>query len=809
MSTVAEIARVMRLEVGQVLGLCEQAGLAKQDGGDELSEADKQALLHIIRSGGSPGAKLVRSQASLRQVEIPRTGSPGRNRVRVRVKGRYRMVVKRPEPPAPAPAAEAPPAAAAAPEPAAEPETPPPAAEAQTAEPAAEAAEAAPPAKKAPAAAKPAARPAPARKHKPARAKPAEPARGKPGDRERRRGRLRIDESRRPRRPRSRKRGKVVVEQAPRHEFTAPTERVVREVPIGESITVAELAKAMAVRATEVIRTLLELGEAATINDRLNHDTAELVVEAMGHKPQRVQEADVEADLLADARPSGEPEPRAPVVAVVGHVDHGKTSLLDRLRQTRVAAGEAGGITQHIGAYRVDTGHGRITFLDTPGHAAFTSMRGRGARCADLVVLVVAADDGVMPQTEEAVRHARAAEAPVIVAVNKIDRENADPEKVRTGLAALDLRPEDWGGDTLFVPVSAKTGEGVEALLEAISLQAELLDLRAPAAGAANGVVIESSLDRGRGPTATVLVQAGRLRLRDLLLCGREYGRVRAMFDEHGRAVKEAGPSTPVLVLGLSGVPDASDPAHVLADEQKAGEVAEYRRERARRLQSAEPRAADPAAWVTRMGAEQKSTLNLIVKADVRGSAEALRELLEGLGTDEIGVKIVLCGIGGINESDALLADASKSLLLGFNVRADSAARATIADRGLDLRYYNVIYELADDVKTLLEARLAPEIREEILGVAEVLEVFRSSKIGAVAGCRVVEGTVFRGRPIRVLREQVVVFEGALESLRRHKDDVGEVPNGTECGIAVADYDDVQVGDQIEVYRRVETARTL
>ena len=565
----------------------------------------------------------------------------------------------------------------------------------------------------------------------------------------------------------------------------------------------------MAVRATEVIRTLLELGETATINDRLNHDTAELVVETMGHKPQRVQEADVEADLLADARPSGEPEPRAPVVAVMGHVDHGKTSLLDRLRETRVAASEAGGITQHIGAYRIETARGRITFLDTPGHAAFTSMRGRGARCTDLVVLVVAADDGVMPQTEEAVRHARAAEAPVIVAINKIDRENADPEKVRTGLAALDLRPEEWGGETLFVPVSAKTGEGMEALLEAISLQAELLDLRAPAAGMANGVVIESSLDRGRGPTATVLVQAGRLRLRDLLLCGREYGRVRAMFDENGRAVKEAGPSTPVLVLGLSGVPEASDPAHVLADEQKACEVADYRKERARRRQSAEPRAADPAAWVTRMGAERKSTLNLIVKADVRGSAEALRELLEGMGTDEIGVKIVLCGIGGINESDALLADASKSLLLGFNVRADSAARATIADRGLDLRYYNVIYELADDVKTLLEARLAPEIREEILGVAEVLEVFRSSKIGAVAGCRVVEGTVFRGRPIRVLREQVVVFEGELESLRRHKDDVGEVPNGTECGIAVADYDDVQVGDQIEVYQRVETARTL
>ena len=803
MSTVAEVARVMRMEVGQVLGLCEQAGLAKQGSEDQLSEADKQALLRIMRRGGASGARLVRSQSSPRQVEIPRTGSPGRNRVRVRVKGRYRKVV---EPP---PAAGEPlkPAAEPAPEPA-EVQAPEPAAP-EPAAPEPAAAQNAPAEEKARPAAEAAARPAAPRRHKPARAKPAESPRSKPAERERRRGRLRIDESRRTRRPRSRKRGKVVVEQPSRHEFTAPTERVVREVPIGESITVAELAKAMAVRATEVIRTLLELGEAATINDRLNHDTAELVVETMGHKPQRIQEADVEADLLAGARPSGEPEPRAPVVAVMGHVDHGKTSLLDHLRQTRVAAGEAGGITQHIGAYRVGTEHGRITFLDTPGHAAFTSMRGRGAHCTDLVVLVVAADDGVMPQTEEAVRHARTAGVPVIVAINKIDRENADPEKVRTGLAALDLRPEDWGGDTLFVPVSAKTGEGVAALLEAISLQAELLDLRAPASGMANGVVIESSLDRGRGPTATVLVQAGCLRPRDLLLCGQEYGRVRAMFDEHGQPVKAAGPSTPVLVLGLSGVPEASDPAHVLADEQKACEVAEYRKERTRRLQSAEPRAADPAAWVTRMGAEQKSTLNLIVKADVRGSAEALRELLEGLGTDEIGVKVVLCGIGGINESDALLADASKSLLLGFNVRADGPARATIADRALDLRYYNVIYELADDVKTMLEARLAPEIREEVLGVAEVLEVFRSSKVGAVAGCRVVEGTVYRGRPIRVLREQVVVFEGALESLRRHKDDVGEVATGTECGIAVADYDDVQVGDQIEVYRRVETARTL
>jgi len=617
---------------------------------------------------------------------------------------------------------------------------------------------------------------------------------------------LHIDDQRRTRKPRAKKHARVVVDN--KHQFTEPTAQIVREVALSGPMTVAELAMAMAVKASEVIKTLMDLGETATINDVLDPDTSELVVENMGHKVQRVRVEDVEAGLLLDCVPTGDPVTRPPVVTVMGHVDHGKTSLLDYLRKTRVAAGEAGGITQHIGAYQLETPRGKITFLDTPGHAAFTAMRGRGARCTDIIVLVVAADDGAKPQTEEAIQHARDAEVPMIVAINKIDRDNADIEKVRTGLAALGVQPEDWGGDTIFVPVSAKTGEGMDALLEAIALQAELLDLKAPAEGMARGVVIESSLDRGRGATVTVLVQEGNLRQRDLLLCGQEYGRVKSMFDDSGQKVDQAGPAFPVLVLGLSGVPQAGDPMHVVADEQKAREIVDHRKESVRHQQTDEPREAG-LAWAAQLGEEQKAALNLIIKTDVRGSGEALRESLEKLSTDEAAIKIVLSGIGGINESDALLADASKSILLGFNVRADSAARRTITDRNLDLRYYNVIYELVDDVKLLLEKQLAPEIREEIMGLAEVLEVFRSSKMGPVAGCRVAEGMVQRGYPIRVLRDNVVIYEGELESLRRHKEDVGEVQVGTECGIAVANYNDVQVGDQIEVYRRVETARTL
>ncbi len=805
MPTIAEYAPSLRMSPEQLLAMCQRAGLPKQDEQDTLSDDDKKQLVRYMRNGGPTGATLVQSRPSVGQVEIPRTGGPGRNRVKVKVKGKYRLVQPKAEVPekAPEPIAEPVPEAPA--------ETPP---EVKQAEPEEkrekQEQQAKPEAKAEEGKKKPAASAAPraGRKAKP-RAKPREARepRGKPGPgRERNRGQLHIDDQRRTRKPRAKKHARVVVDN--KHQFTEPTAQIVREVALSGPMTVAELAMAMAVKASEVIKTLMDLGETATINDVLDPDTSELVVENMGHKVQRVRVEDVEAGLLLDCVPTGDPVTRPPVVTVMGHVDHGKTSLLDYLRKTRVAAGEAGGITQHIGAYQLETPRGKITFLDTPGHAAFTAMRGRGARCTDIIVLVVAADDGAKPQTEEAIQHARDAEVPMIVAINKIDRDNADIEKVRTGLAALGVQPEDWGGDTIFVPVSAKTGEGMDALLEAIALQAELLDLKAPAEGMARGVVIESSLDRGRGATVTVLVQEGNLRQRDLLLCGQEYGRVKSMFDDSGQKVDQAGPAFPVLVLGLSGVPQAGDPMHVVADEQKAREIVDHRKESVRHQQTDEPREAG-LAWAAQLGEEQKAALNLIIKTDVRGSGEALRESLEKLSTDEAAIKIVLSGIGGINESDALLADASKSILLGFNVRADSAARRTITDRNLDLRYYNVIYELVDDVKLLLEKQLAPEIREEIMGLAEVLEVFRSSKMGAVAGCRVAEGMVQRGYPIRVLRDNVVIYEGELESLRRHKEDVGEVQVGTECGIAVANYNDVQVGDQIEVYRRVETARTL
>ncbi len=799
MPTIAEYAPSLRMSPEQLLAMCQRAGLAKRDESDALSDEDKKQLVRYMRGGGPMGATLVKSRPSAGQVEIPRTGGPGRNRVKVKLKGKYRVVrpkietsEKTPEPPVePAPEVQSgSPAEVKSEEPREErPEKPAtqPKEEKKT----------------------PAAPPRSGRKGKP-RSKPrdAKDSRGKaPSGRGRRRGQLHIDDQRRTRKPRAKKQGKVVVDN--KHQFTEPTAQIVREVVLGGPMTVAELAMAMAVKASAVIKTMMELGETATINDVLDPDTAELVVENMGHKARRSRDEDVEAGLLLDSASEGDPVPRPPVVTVMGHVDHGKTSLLDHLRETRVAAGEAGGITQHIGAYQLETPRGKITFLDTPGHAAFTAMRGRGARCTDIIVLVVAADDGVKPQTEEAIRHAREAEVPIIVAINKIDRENADIEKVRTELTALGLQPEDWGGDTMFVPVSAKTGEGMDALLEAISLQAELMDLKAPAEGMARGVVIESSLDRGRGSTVTVLVEEGRLRQRDLLLCGQEYGRVRSIFDDNGRKVDQAGPSSPVLALGLSGVPQAGDPMHVVADEQKAREIADYRKEAARRQQTDEPREAS-LAWAMQMGEERKAALNLIIKTDVRGSGEALRGALDGLSTDEATIKIVLSGVGGINESDALLADASKSTLLGFNVRADSAARRVVADRSLDLRYYSVIYELVDDIKEMLEKQLAPEVREEIMGLANVIEVFRSSKMGPVAGSRVDQGVVQRGGyPIRVLRDNIVIYEGELESLRRHKEDVQEVQAGTECGIAVANYNDVQVGDQIEVYRRVETARTL
>ena len=593
------------------------------------------------------------------------------------------------------------------------------------------------------------------------------------------------------------------------HGFQAPTAPVVREIAVPETITVADLAQKMAVKAAELIKTLMKMGSMATINQVLDQDTAILVVEEMGHTAKAVSENDLENELLADRGESGEATNRPPVVTIMGHVDHGKTSLLDYIRKAKVVDGEAGGITQHIGAYHVDTDKGTISFLDTPGHAAFTAMRARGAQVTDIVVLVVAADDGVMPQTKEAIQHSRAAGVPMVVAVNKIDKPEADPDRVKNELVAQEVIPEDWGGDTQFVHVSAKSGEGIDNLLDAISLQAEVMELTAPVDGLANGVVVESSLDKGRGPVATVLVQSGTLKKGDIILSGQEFGRVRAMFDEAGRAIDEAGPSIPAVVLGLSGTPNAGDEVVALADERKAREIALFRQGKFRDVRLAQQGPAKMEDIFAQAGQGDKATLNVVIKADVQGSVEALRDSLAKLSTDEAEVKVVASGVGGINESDVNLAVASNAVLFGFNVRADATARKAIADTGVDLHYYSVIYDLLDEVKASLSGMLSPEIREEIIGLAEVKDVFRSSILGAIAGCIVVDGTVKRANPIRVLRDNVVIYEGELESLRRFKDDVNEVKSGTECGIGVKNYNDIKAGDQIEVYERYEVQRTL
>ncbi|HET7570581.1 MAG TPA: translation initiation factor IF-2 [Gammaproteobacteria bacterium] len=602
--------------------------------------------------------------------------------------------------------------------------------------------------------------------------------------------------------------GPVSVES--RHGFEKPVAPQVREVAIPETITVGDLAQRMAVKATEVIKVMMGMGAMATINQVIDQDTATLVVEEMGHKAKPLKENALEDELMqVTEEAEGEAQVRPPVVTVMGHVDHGKTSLLDYIRRTKVASGEAGGITQHIGAYHVETARGVVTFLDTPGHAAFTAMRARGAESTDIVVLVVAADDGVMPQTVEAVQHARAAGVPLVVAVNKMDREDADPERIKTELSKHEVIPEDWGGDTIFVPVSAKTGQGIDDLLESILLQAEVLELKAVPEGPAAGVVIESSLEKGRGSVATVLVQRGTLRAGDILLAGREYGRVRAMFDENGDAIEAAGPSMPAVVLGLSGTPNAGDDVLVVPNERKAREVALYRQGKFRDVKLAKQQSAKLENMFEQMEAGNVQTLNVLVKADVQGSVEALTDSLTGLSTDEVKVNVVSSGVGGITESDANLAVASNAVVIGFNVRADAAARKLIADNGIDLRYYSVIYNVIDDVKQALSGMLSPEMREQIVGLAEVRDVFRSPKLGAIAGCLVTEGVVKRHNPIRVLRDNVVIYEGELESLRRFKDDVNEVRSGTECGIGVKDYNDVKVGDQIEVYERVEVARSL
>jgi translation initiation factor IF-2 len=604
-------------------------------------------------------------------------------------------------------------------------------------------------------------------------------------------------------------RGKSKLKKRNAHGFQSPTGPIVRDVAIGETITVGDLAQQMSVKAAEVIKFMFKMGTPVTINQVLDQETAQLIAEELGHKVKLVSDNALEEQLAELLKFEGEAINRAPVVTVMGHVDHGKTSLLDYIRRAKVAAGEAGGITQHIGAYHVETDRGMVTFLDTPGHAAFTAMRARGAQATDIVILVVAADDGVMPQTIEAIQHAKAAGVPLVVAVNKIDKPGADLDRIRSELSVYEVTSEEWGGDTPFVSVSAKMGTGVDDLLEAVLLQAEILELTATPSAPGRGVVVESRLDKGRGPVATVLVQDGTLRQGDMALVGSNYGRIRAMLDENGKSIKEAGPSIPVEILGLDGTPDAGDELSVLTDEKKAREVALFRQGKFREVKLARAHAGKLENIFENMGQEEKKTLNIVLKSDVRGSLEALQGSLSGLGNDEVQVRVIGGGVGGITESDANLALASNAVLFGFNVRADAGARKIVEQEGLDLRYYNVIYDIIEDVKKALTGMLGSDVRENILGIAEVRDVFRSPKFGAVAGCMVIEGMVHRNRPIRVLRDDVVIFEGELESLRRFKDDVAEVRAGMECGIAVKSYNDVKAGDKIEVFEKVEVARSL
>jgi translation initiation factor IF-2 len=588
-----------------------------------------------------------------------------------------------------------------------------------------------------------------------------------------------------------------------------PTAPVVHEVNVPDTISVSELAQRMSVKAGEVIKALMGLGTMATINQALDQDTAVIVIEEMGHIAKPVQENEVELSLQTNDDEAADSLVRAPVVTVMGHVDHGKTSLLDYIRRTKVTSGEAGGITQHIGAYKVETSRGEITFLDTPGHAAFTEMRSRGAQVTDIVILAVAADDSVMPQTIEAVQHSKAANATLIVAMNKMDKETANPDKVKQELANHEVIPEDWGGDVQFIPVSALTGLGIDDLLDAISLQAEVMELKAPETGAAKGTVIESRLDKGRGVIVTVLVQSGTLKKGDIVVVGQEYGRVRAMFNDRGESMSEAGPSTPVEVLGLSGTPASGDELQVAPDERKAREIAQFRQVKARETKMAQQQAAKLDDMFNKMESGDVKTLNIVVKADVHGSAEAVSQGLMKLSTDQVKVRIVSTGVGGINETDAQLAAASDAILVGFNVRADNTARRIIAEKGLDVQYFSIIYDLIDVVTQAMTGMLEPVYKDEIIGLARVDEVFSSPKFGDIAGCLVTEGTIKRANPIRVLRDNVVIYEGELESLRRFKDDVNEVQSGVECGIGVKNYKDVQAGDQIEVFERVLMTPTL
>ena len=596
-----------------------------------------------------------------------------------------------------------------------------------------------------------------------------------------------------------------------KHQFEKPTEPVIHTVELGEFISVAELSSAISVKSAEVIKTLMKMGVMATINETLDQDTATLVVEEMGHKATPIDYENLEKNLLTiEPEDKYDPEPRPPAITIMGHVDHGKTSLLDYIRASRVASGEAGGITQHIGAYQVKTDQGLLTFLDTPGHAAFTSMRARGANCTDIVILVVAADDGVKPQTIEAIEHSKAAGVPIIVAVNKIDKEGANVENVKTELTKYEVIPEEWGGENIFVEVSAKEGTGISNLLDSISLLSEVLELKAVAKGSATGIVLESALDKGKGATATVLVQKGCMNTGDNILCGKEFGRIRAMIDQDGKRVNKATPSTPVVVLGLSGAPEVGDEVLSAVNDKKIREIAEFRKTKIRDTKfESQYQAPTLDNIFNNLKKGEIPTFNILLKTDVQGSSQAICESLLKLNNDEVMVKIISSSAGAINESDIALAEASNAMILGFNVRADSQARKIVAEKKIDLRYYSIIYNLIDDVKAGMSGLLAPETKEEIVGLAEVKDVFKSSAMGAVAGCQVIEGSVKKGNPIRVLRDNVVIYEGELESLRRHKDDVKEVKLGTECGIAVKNYNDVKPGDNIEVYTRIEVARQI
>jgi translation initiation factor IF-2 len=601
---------------------------------------------------------------------------------------------------------------------------------------------------------------------------------------------------------------KIQEEQA-QHGFNKPVEKVIHDVYVPENIKISDLAQKMTTKAGEVLKVLMGMGVMATLNDVIDQDTALLVIEEMGHNGIVSKEETVEDILLEEREHLGDTSPRPPVVTIMGHVDHGKTSLLDYIRKAKVADGEAGGITQHIGAYQVKSNGNAITFIDTPGHAAFSKMRSRGANATDIVILVVAADDGVMPQTVESIKHAKEADVPVIVAINKMDKEGADPDKIKQVLSTHEVISEDWGGDVIMVPVSAHTGEGVDALLEAISLTAEILEFSAVIDAPANGTVLEARLDKGRGKVTTVLVQSGTLRKGDIMIAGLEYGKVKQIVNDNGKPIKDAGPSTPVEVLGLSGVPNSGDEVLVVESERKAREVADFRKTRDREAELQKQQASKMENFLQQMEEGDVSTVNVLVKSDVRGSAQALVESLEELSTSEVRVKVVSSGVGGINNTDITLASTSDALVLGFNVRADAVARKTADNEGVRIEYYSIIYNLIDDVRAIMSGMLSPELSENIIGIANVKDVFKSPKFGDIAGCMVEEGVVRRDSPIRVLRDSVVIYEGELESLRRFKDDVKEVKSGTECGIGVLNYTDVQPGDQIEVFERIESARTL